>query len=254
MKRTSSKKRSAFSLIELSIVLIIIGLLVAGITGGASLIKSSELRSVMGEARGYAVAVNAFFNQFNAYPGDYGVTVGGVSDALGDADSRIEYYSGEVPSGGTRSESAAAFVHLRYSGTIDNLPATIALVEATTVPTFGTSANSGSNAPSSKSRGNGWLFDYNTTSTQNVAVFTGTGVAVAAGSTNTLVNGTSITAAALIGADLLSIDAKLDDGVSTAGKVRGIDPVSQTCISGTGYITSSGTTKICAFSFQIDVS
>ena len=57
MKKTFSSKKSAFSLIELSIVLIIIGLLIAGITGGASLIKSSELRSVMGEARGYAVSV-----------------------------------------------------------------------------------------------------------------------------------------------------------------------------------------------------
>ena len=85
-KRAS--KRSAFTLIELSIVLIIIGLLVAGITGGASLIKSAQLRSVMSEARGYNVAVNSFVVQYDELPGDYDVaftgtlTVSSVSNFL----------------------------------------------------------------------------------------------------------------------------------------------------------------------------
>ena len=53
--------KKGFSLIELSIVLIIIGLLVAGITGGASLIKSAELRAVMTDIRNYQTAVNAYY-------------------------------------------------------------------------------------------------------------------------------------------------------------------------------------------------
>ena len=91
MKKTFSSKKSAFSLIELSIVLIIIGLLIAGITGGASLIKSSELRSIMGEARGYAVAVNSFFTQYDQYPGDASIAVGNSSQGNGDRDNKIEF-------------------------------------------------------------------------------------------------------------------------------------------------------------------
>ena len=50
----------AFSLIELSIVLIIIGLLVAGITGGQSLIESAKIKAFMNEMDGYKQAVFAF--------------------------------------------------------------------------------------------------------------------------------------------------------------------------------------------------
>ncbi len=63
-------KESGFSLIELSIVLIIIGLLVAGITGGQSLIESARARAVMNEARGYMQAVNTYYAANGRLPGD----------------------------------------------------------------------------------------------------------------------------------------------------------------------------------------
>lgn len=61
----------AFSLIELSIVLIIIGLLVAGITGSASLIESAKIQSVINELTTYKQAVYTFKSMKDRLPGDF---------------------------------------------------------------------------------------------------------------------------------------------------------------------------------------
>ena len=71
LKKIMKLNNKGFSLIELSIVLIIIGLLVAGITGGASLIKSAELRAVMSEVRNYQTAVNAYYTATGKLPGGF---------------------------------------------------------------------------------------------------------------------------------------------------------------------------------------
>ncbi len=83
--------RSAFTLIELSIVLIIIGLLVAGITGGAALINAAKLRSVMTDANANKIAANNFYSQYAALPGDFDKSTGSVSGTVrGDKDGVIE--------------------------------------------------------------------------------------------------------------------------------------------------------------------
>jgi prepilin-type N-terminal cleavage/methylation domain-containing protein len=66
MKKKFSSKKSAFSLIELSIVLIIIGLLVAGVTGGSALIKNAEMRSVITQSQGYQAGVSALAPEIGA--------------------------------------------------------------------------------------------------------------------------------------------------------------------------------------------
>ncbi len=67
---SNNNNNKAFSLIELSIVLIIIGLLVAGITGGQSLIESARIRNYLTEMKQYQVAVNAFIINKGRLPGD----------------------------------------------------------------------------------------------------------------------------------------------------------------------------------------
>ena len=64
------KPTGGFSLVELSIVLVIIGLLVGGILAGRSLIRASELRAVGSEYQRYLTASNAFRDKYFALPGD----------------------------------------------------------------------------------------------------------------------------------------------------------------------------------------
>ena len=62
--------RHGFSLVELSIVLVILGLLTGGILAGQSLIRAAELRSVVSEYQRYAVATRSFQEKYRALPGD----------------------------------------------------------------------------------------------------------------------------------------------------------------------------------------
>lgn len=59
-----------FSLVELSIVLVILGLLTGGILAGQSLIRAAEVRSVILEYQRIASAAHTFRDKYMAVPGD----------------------------------------------------------------------------------------------------------------------------------------------------------------------------------------
>lgn len=63
--------QKGFSLVELSIVLVILGLLTGGILAGQNLIRASELRSVSAQLKGYQSAVYTFRDKYFALPGDF---------------------------------------------------------------------------------------------------------------------------------------------------------------------------------------
>lgn len=68
--RFQQKHQAAFSLVELSIVLVILGLLVGGVLSGQSLIRAAELRAVSTEYMRYVTAVQSFRDKYFAIPGD----------------------------------------------------------------------------------------------------------------------------------------------------------------------------------------
>lgn len=64
------QSHKAFSLVELSIVLVILGLLTGGILGGQALIRAAELRAISTEAVRWTTAVQTFRDKYFALPGD----------------------------------------------------------------------------------------------------------------------------------------------------------------------------------------
>jgi len=260
-KKTFTNKKKAFSLIELSIVLIIIGLLVAGVTGGASLIKNAELRSLMTEARGYQTAVNAFYERFQDLPGDFGTEVGGsytlgTATVAGNANGQIEFYNSNATSTTVagRMESNIAWQQLKNGSFVDATftPATGNAGTSGVVNT--TTLTPGTNIPGSKTKNAGWIFDY--VSSQNVVIVTNAITPTESASTSAVA---AVPTAIIIPVDALSIDTKLDDGVATTGKVRGM--LGATDVSSSGcYDTDSSpysyatalSSAQCALSFQVD--
>lgn len=60
----------AFSLVELSIVLVILGLLTGGILAGQSLIRASEIRTVANDVARFQTAIQTFRDKYFSTPGD----------------------------------------------------------------------------------------------------------------------------------------------------------------------------------------
>ena len=93
-------KKAGFTLIELSIVLVIIGLIVGGVLVGQDLIKAAEIRSTIAQYEKYNAAMNTFRTKYNGMPGDllytqansFGLNpaAGSLTSAAGDGNSLIE--------------------------------------------------------------------------------------------------------------------------------------------------------------------
>ena len=115
----------AFSLIELSIVLIIIGLLVAGITGGASLIESAKMRNFINEVNSWRQALYTFKVRYDRLPGDLnndgflGGWCGGSTCPNGDKNSGEVYTKNSFPSpynNKVQPSDAGAYIELYLEG------------------------------------------------------------------------------------------------------------------------------------------
>ena len=101
--------KKGFTLVELSIVLVIIGLLIGGILVAQSMIEATRVQSAIREVQQYSVLFGNFKERYGQLPGDTNL----FPDA-GDKDGLIEY-----PGGGAQGEWYRAWQHLYEAWMVD---------------------------------------------------------------------------------------------------------------------------------------
>ena len=127
----SLRRQRGFSLIEIAIVLVIIGLLLGGILKGQELITQGRIRNVANDFQSMTAAINLYQDRYRALPGDdagaaarWAITAPTPSaGALGDGT-----ISGVYNTSTAADESRQFWLHLRRAGLVggavadDSLP------------------------------------------------------------------------------------------------------------------------------------
>ncbi len=220
--------RRAFSLVELSIVLVILGLLVGGILAGQSLIHAAELRSVSADYQRHIASIHAFRDRYFSWPGDmnnavrfWGAQAGGTADGSdstcaalttaatgtatcnGDGNGRVDVATFEVWRA-WQHLSNAGLVEGTYSGIAGSAGISHAIV--------------GTNIPASRIKGAGWGLFYG--GNPNAPFFAGNYGHVFAFGGNSVNENDYTNNPVMRAEDAWNIDTKLDDGYPGTGIVR----------------------------------
>ncbi|MAS86968.1 MAG: hypothetical protein CMH30_03185 [Micavibrio sp.] len=205
MKCTKSKK--GFTLVELSIVLVIISLIVASVLVGQDLIRAAEINKLISEHDDYASAVATFRLRYNGLAGDIDGSVFGFSGD-GDNNGVLDPGIDDASSLAATSENVYFWSHLGATGAqLISGSFTPALFDVST-------DNMDDILPESAIGTVNWGVYANSSIDVNYFVL---------GPANDSSNGTDgkyNTEDALTPLDAYSIDIKLDDGLPNQGYVR----------------------------------
>jgi prepilin-type N-terminal cleavage/methylation domain-containing protein len=210
-----------FSLVELAVVLTIIGLIAGGIMAARTMIRSSEVNSVVSQYQRYSAASEAFRDKYNGVPGDipnatsiWGDNNTSCPDANvngspgtcnGDDDG---YWATAAAAADATSENFQAWNQLALAGFIDG--SYTGTYSSTGTVTYGTQY------PLSKLRNAGW-------SSASLQLYAGDAsfYALDYGNYLYLRNTGTVTGAVLTPKEAWTIDSKIDDGLPAYGKVIG---------------------------------
>lgn len=117
----SRNKNQGFTLIEIAIVLVIIGLLLGGILKGQELITSARVRNLISQQDGIKAAYFGFQDRFRSLPGDYTQASTNIvgATANGNGNGRIEAPAAACTAPCVAQENVLVWEHLSRAGFIN---------------------------------------------------------------------------------------------------------------------------------------
>ena len=123
--------QKGFTLIEIAIVLVIIGLLIGGVLKGQQLIENSKVKNAAKDMDGVIAAYNGYIDQYKRLPGDDGPTVAALRNRGGNwtTVTRFGNNDGVITSAaattftGATVESDGFWQHLKAAGFLTGNPA-----------------------------------------------------------------------------------------------------------------------------------
>ena len=201
-----------FSLIEMSIVLLIIGLIVGGILKGQDLLESARLKSIISQINEFRLAANVFYDKYDALPGDFAEAQESIHHTLRNGNNNGKIEGRGLNAQGEGHEALSFWTHLALAGLI---------ADPGPIPASGL-ARFGEGAPASK-MGGGFTIQFTPDPSLEGHWFV-------LGQEN----GDKGDAALLTPQQAYTLDRKMDNGHPLQGKVQARDGADQSpgsCVS-----------------------
>ncbi len=117
--RAMKHRHAGFTLVEIAIVMVIIGLLIGGILKSQAMVQNAKVKRVVKQADEVRAGVMGFYDKYGVYPGDENLApIPPGADSEGDGDGMIEAAGSEITEV-YRDLQLAELISGNYNGTSD---------------------------------------------------------------------------------------------------------------------------------------
>ena len=115
-------RQTGFTLVEIAIVLVIVGLLLVGVVKGQELVNSARVRGLAEMSSGIQAAYYGFIDRYRQVPGDMAAALAtqAIGQAITNPAAAVTVGNGQIDAGNW-DEASAAWEHLSKAGFIQGI-------------------------------------------------------------------------------------------------------------------------------------